>query len=215
MLDTARGWLRALVEVLDPWTSRGIPVVVPEPSCLAAFRDELPNLLPDDPRAARLASLARSPAERLLELPALEALPRAAADGSPGGTRVVIHPHCHARASRAAGADARLLTTLGYAVEVLDAGCCGLAGGFGYRAEHEALSRRIGEEQWLPRVQAAVGPDATLVIDGFSCASQLQQLADLPAERLMTLVRRRLAADPRLAAALPMAAGSEDPSTPA
>ena len=65
-LGLARRHLAQLLDVLDPWTSRGIPVIVPEPSCLASFRDELPSLLPDDPRAARAASLARSPAEHLL-----------------------------------------------------------------------------------------------------------------------------------------------------
>ncbi len=66
MLDRARRTLTGLLDVLEPWTARGIPVVVPEPSCLAAFRDELPAMLPDDPRALVLAGLARSPAEHLL-----------------------------------------------------------------------------------------------------------------------------------------------------
>ena len=66
MLDLAKRSLLRLVDVLNPWAAAGIPVVVPEPSCLAAFRDELPALLPGNPRAARLASLARSPAEHLV-----------------------------------------------------------------------------------------------------------------------------------------------------
>jgi Fe-S oxidoreductase len=167
MLGLARRSLTHLLDVLEPWTSRGIPVVVLEPSCLAAFRDELPALLADDPRAAVLASLARSPAEHLLASPGLEVIlrdPRRADRGADLPARAVIHPHCHSRAIGAPRADRELLGRLGIRAEVLDAGCCGLAGSFGYRAEHEPLSRQIGREQWLPKVRSALGPgrEATL-----------------------------------------------------
>ncbi len=72
MLDRAKKTLGRLVAVLEPWARAGVPVVVPEPSCLVAFRDELPALLPDDPRAARLASLARSPSEHIVAAGLLE-----------------------------------------------------------------------------------------------------------------------------------------------
>lgn len=197
MLGFARRTLTHLLDVLEPWTSRGIPVVVPEPSCLAAFRDELPALLADDPRSARLASLARSPAEHLLASPGLEAVladQRRAEGDDARPARAVVHPHCHARAIGTPPSDRALLERLGLRPEVLDAGCCGLAGSFGYRAEHEALSRRIGEEQWLPKVRAAVGADeeTTLVLDGFSCVMQLDQLSDLESTALISVVRRAL-----------------------
>ncbi|RZS79028.1 FAD/FMN-containing dehydrogenase [Motilibacter rhizosphaerae] len=182
MLDLARRSLRGLLDVLEPWTSRGIPVVVPEPSCLSSFRDELPKLLPDDPRAARLADLARSPAEHLLTLEGLPTLSSAA----------VVHPHCHASAGGWSGADRELLQRMGATAEVLDAGCCGLAGSFGFSADHEPVSRQIGEEHWLPRVRAALGDDDVLVADGFSCRTQLDHLAGPPAVTLPTLVRRAL-----------------------
>jgi FAD/FMN-containing dehydrogenase/Fe-S oxidoreductase len=197
MLGLARRSLAHLLDVLEPWTARGIPIVVPEPSCLAAFRDELPALLSDDPRAAVLASLARSPAEHLLASPGFEA----AAGARPGGDRAdarsegaVVHPHCHGRAIGTPRADVAILERLGYAPQVLDAGCCGLAGSFGYRAEHEPLSRRIGEDHWLPRVRAALeaGDGAPLVVDGFSCAMQLGQLSDLESTPLVSLMRRSL-----------------------
>ncbi len=92
MLDLAKRWLRRLIDVLAPWATANIPVVVPEPSCLAAFRDELPALLPGNPRAARLASLARSPAEHLVaagHLGQLEAAAQREAAGrrGQGGSR--------------------------------------------------------------------------------------------------------------------------------
>jgi len=179
--------------------------VVAEPSCLAAFRDELPALLADDPRAAVLASLARIVAEYLQASPGLEAILRNQqrpdrGDGLPA--RAVIHPHCHSRAIGGPRADRELVERLGIGAEILDAGCCGLAGSFGSRSQHEALSRQIGEEQWLPRVRSALGHPGgpsvgsggttTLLIDGLSCQMQLDQLSDLRSTALISIVRRAL-----------------------
>ena len=203
MLGRARSALAQLLDVLEPWTSRGIPVVVPEPSCLAAFRDELPALMGHDPRARTLASLARSPAEHLLVSAGFAAvlanrLPAADAPGAatrPGAaTTVVVHPHCHGRSIGLPAADRELLRRAGFAPRMLDAGCCGLAGSFGYRAEHEPLSRKIGEEQWLPKVRAAVGDagGGPVVVDGYSCVMQLDQLSELESTTLISMIRRWL-----------------------
>jgi FAD/FMN-containing dehydrogenase/Fe-S oxidoreductase len=185
MLDLARRWLGRLVSVLEPWAVADVPVVVPEPSCLAAFRDELPALLSHDPRAAKLASLARSPAEFLVESGIAGRLPVAG-----GGAPLVLHPHCHQRAVVGTAAEEAVLGALGYSVEVLDGGCCGLAGSFGFDARHEALSRHIGEQLWLPKVRSALeGPacGGQLVVDGFSCRSQLCHLAPQLEASLVTL----------------------------
>ncbi len=216
MLDLAKTWLTRLLDVLDPWVSRGIPVIVPEPSCLAAFRDELPQLLRDDPRAAKLAGLARSLAEHLeaigWEPPAAPAGPGDgggvdgdAADGVP--ERIVVHPHCQSRAVVGTAADRAVLERAGYDVEILDAGCCGLAGSFGFTAgEHAELSRKIAEQTWLPRLHAAAGgvtdpgtsgevggrPPATVLADGFSCITQAAQLGGPPTRTLAELLHARL-----------------------
>jgi FAD/FMN-containing dehydrogenase/Fe-S oxidoreductase len=174
MLDLARSWLRRLVSVLEPWAKAGVPVVVPEPSCLAAFRDELPALLSSDKRAANLASLARSPAEFLLERGLAARFPATGA-----GRPLVLHPHCHQRAVVGTAAEEGLLASLGFTVEVLDGGCCGLAGSFGFDSRHEGLSRHIGEQLWLPKVRAALAAPPSgkrLVADGFSCRAQLAHL---------------------------------------
>ncbi len=198
MLDRARRTLGQLLDVLEPWTARGIPVIVPEPSCLAAFRDELPAMLPDDPRAAVLALLARSPAEHLVgsagfaRLVAVHRLgqPR---DGTPEPP-LVVQPHCHGRAIGTPKSDRELLRAIGRPAMILDAGCCGLAGSFGYRAEHASISRQIAEEQWLPKVRSATeraGQD-TVVADGFSCVMQLEQTSELQATALISTVRQTL-----------------------
>jgi len=190
MLDRAKKTLGRLVTVLEPWARAGVPVVVPEPSCLVAFRDELPALLPDDPRAARLASLARSPAEHIVAAGLLERL-RNDSTGRPG--RALVHPHCHQRAVVGTSADVAVLSALGYEVEVLDAGCCGLAGSFGFNARHEPVSRKIGEDLWLPKLREALQTDGSggdgscLVIDGFSCRTQLEHLGPELLRRTTTL----------------------------
>lgn len=101
-----------------------------------------------------------------------------------------MHPHCQGRAAGLAEADRALLERFGLAPEITDAGCCGLAGAFGYSRDHEAISRRIGEEQWLPRLRAAVHPGDELVMDGFSCTMQLEHLSELKSTALVSLARR-------------------------
>ena len=180
MLDRAKATLRRTLDVLAPYIAAGIPVVVPEPSCLAVFRDELPDLLADDPRAAQLAALARSLPEHLVAIGA--AIPK-----HPTGGTAVVQPHCHQRAIHAVGADQRVLAAMGFDVTVLDAGCCGLAGSFGYRAEHAELSRKIAGQGVLSAL-ADVPEDAVVIADGFSCATQIQQLGRRPTRHLAELL---------------------------
>ncbi|MGW3606782.1 FAD-binding and (Fe-S)-binding domain-containing protein [Micromonospora sp. NPDC005161] len=188
MLDLAKRTLRQVLDILEPHLDAGRPVVVLEPSCLAVFRDELPEILADDPRAVRLAATARSLSEHVLAadtLPTIE-------PGSRG--RVVVQPHCHGRAIRSTNADAEVLGRLGYEVVMLDAGCCGLAGSFGFRAEHAALSRRIAETGVLAAL--AGHTDATVVADGFSCATQIRQLGERSTVTTAGLLHTALADQP-------------------
>ena len=171
MLRLARRWASRALDALEPHLAAGRPVVVPEPSCLAAFRDEVPELLAGDSRAGALRGLAVSFAEHLARRPAL-----LAAEAGTRTGRVLVHPHCHGRAVGTARADRAVLERLGYDVEVLDGGCCGLAGAFGYDARHAPLARRIGEEQWLPRLRERAAEHDLLVVDGFSCVLQLAHL---------------------------------------
>ncbi|WP_051266373.1 FAD-binding and (Fe-S)-binding domain-containing protein [Nakamurella lactea] len=188
MLSLARRSLRNVLDILDPYVSQGIPVVVPEPSCLAAFRDELPQLLPDDPRAGRLAGLARSLSEHLLAV----GLPTRPVPAAGNAEQVIVHPHCHGRATVGVDPDREVLQRLGYDVVVADAGCCGLAGSFGFAAETAALGRQIGEQDWLPRLRAQ-GGERTVAMDGFSCLTQYTQLADAPApSTVAALIHRAL-----------------------
>ena len=162
MLPLARRLWERTMDVLGEHVEAGTPVVGLEPSCVSAFRDELPNLFRDDRRAIRLARQTKTFAELLVErdLP----LPRAAG-------KVVVHGHCHDKAILGFDAERRVYEGLGLDVDVVDSGCCGLAGSFGFEAEHYDLSMAIGERALLPAVRGA--GDAIVASDGFSCREQI------------------------------------------
>ncbi|HLA64688.1 MAG TPA: FAD-linked oxidase C-terminal domain-containing protein, partial [Rhodothermales bacterium] len=168
-LDAARTRARRVVDVLAPHAAAGRPIVGLEPSCLLTLRDEVPRLLSDDPRAALVARHARTFDEwALFGLERLGSLETPEA-GSP---ETFVHTHCHQRALVGAGAAVAALAAGGVAARESGAGCCGLAGGWGYEAGHAAVSRAIAEDRLAPAVRA-LAPEATVVAAGFSCRSQI------------------------------------------
>ncbi|MBW4029761.1 MAG: hypothetical protein HIU57_03665 [Acidobacteria bacterium] len=184
MLSTARASALRVLDVLSPFLERGLPVVVVEPSCLATFRDEFLQVVGEDPRAARLASLSRNLAEHL------DATGWAPAHRAPLGT-VSVHPHCHERATGGSRAEVNVLERLGFDVRLLDLGCCGLAGSFGYHPHHDELSREIARDRFLPGLTLAAR-EGPLVLDGFSCDLQASHLSDLATTTFAELVRRTM-----------------------
>jgi FAD/FMN-containing dehydrogenase/Fe-S oxidoreductase len=162
MLSLATRQLRRILRALEPEVAAGTPVVGLEPSCVAVFRDELADLIPEEP-ARRLAAQTVTLSELL------------ARDGwsPPHFDRpLIMHGHCHHKAVMKTAAEESLLAGLGKLV-VLDAGCCGLAGSFGYeRGEHYEVSIAAGERVLLPAVRAAP-ENAVVVADGFSCRQQI------------------------------------------
>jgi FAD/FMN-containing dehydrogenase/Fe-S oxidoreductase len=170
MLDTAKLFWRRMLDTLAPYIREGIPVVGVEPSCVAAFRDELPGLMPHDEDAKRLS---------LQTLTLAELLQRHAPDWEPPQlqAKALIHGHCHHEAVMGMSAESELYGRMGLDFEVLDSGCCGLAGSFGFERDHDEISREIGEQRLMPAVRAA-GERTILVADGFSCKTQIEQLTD-------------------------------------
>jgi FAD/FMN-containing dehydrogenase/Fe-S oxidoreductase len=167
MLERAKARLRDVIEVLDPFAAVGIPIVGLEPSCLLTFRDELPSLFSGDPRAKSIASQSF-----LLD----EFLVREAPDfASPEiRRRTLMQGHCHQKALAGIGGEVALLSrAAGTELEVLDAGCCGMAGAFGYERTHFEVSRAIGARVLFPAIDLAPS-DAIIVADGFSCRSQIR-----------------------------------------
>ncbi len=166
MLDLARRQLRQILESLRPEIAAGLPVVGLEPSCVAVFRDEMVNLFPENEAARRLSAQTFTLAEFLLR-DGVSRLPRVTG-------RAIVQGHCHHHAVMGMAADRELLAKLGTDFEVLDSGCCGMAGAFGFEANHYGVSLACAERVLLPAVRAA-GPDALILADGFSCREQIAQ----------------------------------------
>jgi FAD/FMN-containing dehydrogenase/Fe-S oxidoreductase len=166
-LTVARRVLGHTLDVLRADLRRGTPVVGLEPSCTAVFRADAAELLPKDPDVARLREQTRTLAELLVER---------AGDWqpSPVDARAVVQRHCHQYAVMGFDADRKLLERAGVDADVLDEGCCGLAGNFGFEKGHYDVSMACAEAGLLPAVREADA--ATLVLaDGFSCRTQVDQ----------------------------------------
>jgi FAD/FMN-containing dehydrogenase/Fe-S oxidoreductase len=184
MLGTARRLLERTLARLRGEIARGTPVVVLEPSCASVFRDELVNLMPHDLDARRLASqvfLLAELLERRGTMPALQPLGRAA----------LVQAHCHQRALMGVDEELRLLERAGVRATLLDAGCCGMAGAFGFERAHYEVSLAIGERALLPAVRAA-DPATLVVAGGFSCREQIAQAAGRRALHLAEVLRMAL-----------------------
>ncbi|MFE1461563.1 FAD-binding and (Fe-S)-binding domain-containing protein [Streptomyces nigra] len=182
-LDRARAVLRRTLDLMEPLLERDTPVVVLEPSCAASLRTDLPELLHDDPRAHRLAG-------RVLTF--AEALERYAPGWVPPriGRPVVGQTHCHQHAVLGDAPDRRLREAAGL-TGGLSGGCCGLAGNFGFEKGHYDVSVACAEEQLLPAVRDA-GEDAVVLADGYSCRTQLEQLAGVRGRHLAEVLAEAL-----------------------
>src|SRR5436190_8675483 len=167
MLDTAKLLLKRLIDRLTPYAREGVPIVGLEPSCVAALRDELPSLFVHDEDAVRISECAMTLAEFLTEHAKDWTIPRLQ-------RRAIVHGHCHHDAIMGFDADQKVLDRLGLDYEVLDSGCCGMAGSFGFEADKYDISVAIGERRLLPAAREAPA-DSLIVADGFSCRTQIEQ----------------------------------------
>lgn len=179
-LTGAKKHLSSLLGVLAPFAASGIPIVGVEPSCTAVLRDDLLDLLPEDPRSLLVSGATRTLAEVLSAVPAAaRRLP------SLEGVEIVAQPHCHHYSVMGWDTDQALLESLGARVTQLE-GCCGLAGNFGMEAGHYDLSVAVASHSLLPSLSAQ--PDAVYLADGFSCRTQAAQLAGRGGVHLATLL---------------------------
>jgi len=173
-LGVARRVLRRTVKALLPDLRVGVPVVVLEPSCAAVFRADAAELLGSD-QARLLADRTRTLAELLTEAGwqpegLLQALGRTGDKGV--RAHAIAQVHCHQHAIMGFGPDQEILRRCGVHVDVLDTGCCGLAGNFGFERGHYQVSVACAERGLWPAARAA-GPQTVVLADGFSCRTQL------------------------------------------
>jgi Fe-S oxidoreductase len=170
LLGAARAYLAKVLDRMAPQIERGLPFIFLEPSCASVFKDELLELFPEDTRARRLSG------QVWLLADWLAAKAPDFAVGRLEGAQILLHGHCHHKAVFGGpGKEIALLRQAGATVELIKAGCCGMAGPFGFEADKFEVSKTIAEDGLLPAVEAA-GPMTIVVADGFSCREQISQL---------------------------------------
>ena len=181
MLTEAKRYLRKVMDVLCAEIDAGLPIVVLEPSCASVFRDELPNLFPHDARASRLRKQVFLLSEFLVKHAPGYAPPKLSA-------KILLHGHCHHKALMKMNDEESLLRRMGVELECPDAGCCGMAGPFGFERDKFAIAQAIGERVLLPAVRSAT-PETIVVTDGFSCREQIRQSTGRTAMHLADVLR--------------------------
>jgi FAD/FMN-containing dehydrogenase/Fe-S oxidoreductase len=183
-LDRARSYLGDVLQRLGPEIDAEMPFIFLEPSCASVFKDELLEFFPKNDRAQRMS--------RQVWLLA-DWLAAEAPDWVPGrleGAQVLVHGHCHHKAVFGGPAsEIALLKRAGAKVEAIKAGCCGMAGPFGFEAEKYEVSKTIAGDGLLPAVDAA-GPMTVILADGFSCREQIEQLGHKRALHFAELLAR-------------------------
>lgn len=179
MLDKAKKMLQEIMSSLQNEIRAGTHIVGLEPSCIAVFRDELTNFFPHDKDAARLKAQTFTFAEFLINeeinLPEFK-------------KKAIIHRHCHHQAIMRFDNDEKVLKKLGLDYEILDSGCCGMAGAFGYeKGERYDVSIKAGERYLLPRVRKT-DSETLVVADGFSCREQIEQCTERKPQHLAEII---------------------------
>ncbi len=178
-LDVAKRVMKRTLAALAPYMRAGMPIVGLEPSCTAALRSDLVELVPGA-ASEQVAAATRTLAEVLDD-----------SDWNPPqlSVQAIKQTHCHQHAVLGSAADTRLMSRAGINAQTLDSGCCGLAGNFGFERGHYEVSKAIGEQVLLPAVRAA-DRDTEILADGFSCRTQIAQQTDRRAVHLAQLLRR-------------------------
>lgn len=185
-VETARKVLRRSLHTISPWIADGVPVVGLEPSCTAALRADAPELLPNVPLASSISgsifTFAEILAKHIDELRAAVVLP---------GQKAIVQVHCHQHAELGTEDDEAVFAALGVEAEILDSGCCGLAGNFGFEKGHYDISMACAERVLLPAVREA-DADTEVLADGFSCRTQLREAGSRDPLHLAQLAARAL-----------------------
>jgi Fe-S oxidoreductase len=184
LLDSARSYLARVLDRMAPQIEAGLPFIFLEPSCASVFKDELLELFPNDARAQRMSRQVWLLADFL----AAQA-PNFAA-GRLAGAQILLHGHCHHKAVFGGPAnEIALLRQAGATVEAIQAGCCGMAGPFGFEADKFEVSKAIANDGLLPAVDSA-SPATLIVADGFSCREQISQLGHREARHFAEVLAR-------------------------
>jgi FAD/FMN-containing dehydrogenase/Fe-S oxidoreductase len=183
-LDQAERLLLQVLDTLRPQIEAGVPVVGLEPSCVSVFRDELKNILPNNKDGQRLTQQSFLLSEFLEQKVKNYQPPKLQG-------KAVVHGHCHHKAVMKMTDEQKILSKLGLDFNVLDSGCCGMAGAFGFEKDHYDVSIKAGERVLLPAVRKA-DQETMIIADGFSCREQIEQTTHRKALHLAQVLQMSL-----------------------
>ena len=190
LVEEARSLARRNVDVLAPYAHAGVPIIGTEPSCILTLRDEYRDLLPDDPDVAAIARESYMIDEFMAKLDQAGDLGIVWKDDA--GPDVLFHGHCHQKTLIGVGPSLAMLARAGCAAKESGAGCCGMAGSFGYEAEHYEVSRRIGEDRLFPAI-AATTIETVVSVAGVSCRQQIEHFTDRTTRHIAEVLAERIA----------------------
>ncbi|HRV96237.1 MAG TPA: heterodisulfide reductase-related iron-sulfur binding cluster, partial [Anaerolineae bacterium] len=194
MVEPVKPMAQRNVDLLLPYVEKGWPIIGLEPSCILSFRDEYPALMDAARRdAARRLSQASLTIDEFLyqliekkEFPISDRQSPSIEDQSP----LLFHGHCHQKALSDISKSLAVLKAVGYEVEAIPSGCCGMAGNFGYEAEHYDISQTIGRDRLIPTIEAR--PAVPIVANGISCREQIEHMANRRPRHLIEWVAEAL-----------------------
>lgn len=189
LIDAARKSARRNVHLLAPYAKQGIPIIGTEPSCILTLRDEYKDLLPNDPDVEAVASQAYMIDEYLAKLDNDRDLGIHWKETT--GPEVLFHGHCHQKALIGIGPSMAILKASGCRPAESGAGCCGMAGSFGYETEHYDVSRKIGEERLFPAVEATA-MDVQISVAGVSCRQQIEHFTERSTRHIAEVLASRI-----------------------
>lgn len=190
LVEEARVLARKNVDLLAPYARRGVPIIGSEPSCILTLRDEYVDLLPNDADTERVAANAFMLDEFLAQLENAGELGIAWREAKTPRS-VLFHGHCHQKALIGVAPSMAILTAAGVAVRESGAGCCGMAGSFGFETEHYEVSRKIGEERLFPAVRAS-SDDTTIAVAGVSCRQQIEHFTGRPVKHIAEVLAEQV-----------------------
>jgi len=188
IVEPVRKMARQNASLLGPYAREGIPVVGTEPSCILTFRDEYPDLMPGDENVKVLSGNSYLLDEFLHGLHSRGGLD---IDWKPGGSEVLFHGHCHQRALTGIEAALGLLREAGCTARESGAGCCGMAGSFGYESEHYGISKAIGEDRLFPAVRKADN-ETVIAVSGVSCSHQIEHFTGRKTRHIAEVLADRI-----------------------
>jgi Fe-S oxidoreductase len=170
MLDEAKAYLKRILRSLQPDIQAGYPIVILEPSCASVFKEELKNLLPDEPLTEKLSGQTMLLSEFIQKKASEFRFPQLK-------RKALVQAHCHHKSIFKTDSEEQVLKRIGVEAEILDSGCCGMAGPFGFEASKFEVSQACGERVLLPAVREATSEEIVMA-DGFSCREQIRQNTD-------------------------------------